>query len=190
MTDASRFTKSLISKTTVDIFLSGYLLDAEMIKHLCILKYGATQAELQKRYPLDFALCYYGKRDVLDAPWLVPIMHSGKDWWLLPGKAVFFVAGTNPPDLPMDRETKAYLNTWFPPDLLKRPEFEGLRYVQTFWPRDIPPAGIVRTKLRMVNKEARLAREQYQQKYLDYQMSRGRTDIKMPPLFPVVWLID
>ncbi len=140
MTDASTATKRLNSNDTIDIFLSGYLLDGEMIKHLCILKYGATEAELQKRYPVDFAICYLGKREVLDAPWLIPIWHSGKEWWLLPGKAVFFVAGTNPPDLPKDPETKAYLNTWFPPDLLKRPEFTGLRFVQTFWPRDIPRA--------------------------------------------------
>ncbi len=143
MTDALKVTKRIISKKPIDIFVSGYLLDEEMLTHLCILKYGATEASLKKYGSVDIATCYYEDRDVLDAPWLVPIRHKGKLWWLLPGKAAFFVSGTKPPDLPLDRETREYLNVWLPLELLKRPEFKGARYAQTHWPRDLPGTSLV-----------------------------------------------
>ncbi len=140
MTDAPKD-----NRPALDVVLSGYLLDAEMLKCLCIASYGATAAELKTRSPVDFASCYYGERDVLDAPWLVPVRYYSKSnpneleqRWVLPGRAAFFVAGTEPPKLPLDQETKTYLNAWFPPRLFKMPEFKGMRYYQTYWPRDWP----------------------------------------------------
>ncbi len=132
-------------RTAIDIFVSGYLLDEEMLKHLCLLKYGATEAEVDDLGPVDFASLYYAERNFLDAPWLVPITYRSKtdpkvieSGWLIPGKAAFFRPGAEPPQLPYDAETRAYLDTWFPRDLFKRPEFKGVRFVETNWPRDIP----------------------------------------------------
>lgn len=140
MTDAPKD-----NRRALDVVLAGYLLDAEMLKYLCIASYGATAAELKTRSPVDFASCYYNERDVLDAPWLVPVRYYSKSnpdepeqRWVLPGRAAFFVADTEPPKLPFDQETKTYLNAWFPPRLLKMPAFEGIRYYQTYWPRGWP----------------------------------------------------
>ncbi len=128
----------------IDIFLSGYLLDREMLKHLCILAYGATEAKVDDLGPVDFATLYYAERSSLDAPWLVPIpCRSKKDSnivetrWLIPGKAAFMHPKTQPPNLQYDAETKAYLDTWFPRGLFKMPEFKGIHFIQTYWPRDI-----------------------------------------------------
>ncbi len=132
-------------KTPIDIFVSGYLLNEEMIKHLCILAYDATEAKVEDLGPVDCATLYYSQRSFLEAPWLVPIAYRSKtdpdvveSGWLIPGKAAFIRRGQSPPKLQYDAETRAYLDTWFPQDLFKRPEFKGVRFVETHWPRDIP----------------------------------------------------
>ncbi len=129
---------------SIDIVVSGYLLDKEMLNHLCILKYGVTEAQVEDFGPVDFATLYYSQRNFLDAPWLVPIPCRSKidpnvseTRWLTPGKAAFIRPGTSPPKLEYDAETKAYLDTWFPRDLLQRLEFKGIRFIQTYWPRNI-----------------------------------------------------
>ncbi|KAI0760458.1 hypothetical protein C8Q74DRAFT_1372320 [Fomes fomentarius] len=182
-------------RTAINIFVSGYLLDEEMLKHLCLLKYGATEAEVDDLGPVDFASLYYAERNFLDAPWLVPISYRSKtnpkvieSGWLIPGKAAFFRPGAEPPQLPYDAETRAYLDTWFPRDLFKRPEFKGVRFVETHWPRDIPPVGIVLGNLKMAaNKEARAGHMRRQQRWVDYRRSHGQPDTKLPAPFPVSW---
>ena len=114
-----------------------------MVKHLCLLQYGATQADIDHFGALDFAAYHYEQLKALEALYLIPMtFHDRSDpsqklkLWLLPGKVAFVKRGRALPNLPLDKETKAYLNAWFPSKLLKRPEFRGLHYIQTVWPRD------------------------------------------------------
>ena len=134
-------------KKTVDIIVSGYILTKEMVRHLCLLQYGATEALLNNCGALTYAALYFEKHKAMDAPYLVPMTFHHRDdpnktldLWLLPGRAAFFSHGVTPPKLPLDEETKAYLDQWFSPELLKMKQFRGIRYIQTLWPR-----GLLRT---------------------------------------------
>ncbi|KAI0760457.1 hypothetical protein C8Q74DRAFT_1372319 [Fomes fomentarius] len=184
-------------RVPIDIFVSGYLLDEDMLRHLCIISYGATEARVDDLGPVDCATLYYTKRSFLDAPWLVPIPCPSKTdpnvmvtRWLIPGKAAFIRPKSQPPKLEYDAETKAYLDTWFPQSLLKRPEFKGIRFIQTYWPRDIRPVGIVYANLVMATKKgARAAHLRQQQEWVDKGRSLGKMDIKLPAPFPVSWHI-
>ena len=142
-TTNSSSTGSSSKKGAVNICVSGYVLSEEMVKHLCILHYGATQADIDHFGAIDFATYYYEQLKALEAPYLIPMtFHDRLDpsrelkLWLLPGKVAFVKPGRALPNLPLDKETRAYLNIWFPSKLLKRPEFRGLHYIQTVWPRD------------------------------------------------------
>ncbi len=97
-------TKSASRVVPIDIYVSGYLLDEKMLRHLCIITYGATEAQVDDLGPVDCATSYYNKRSFLDAPWLVPIpCRSKKDpnvterRWLIPGKAAFIRPKSQPP---------------------------------------------------------------------------------------------
>ena len=135
------------SRLTIDICVSGYILTEQMVRHLCLLQYGATEAELDGPWgcgAIDYSILYFEKHKATDAPYLIPLTFHDrddpnitKDLWLLPGKAAFFSPGVTPPNLPLDKETKAYLDHWFPPKLLGMEEFRGLRYIQTIWPRGL-----------------------------------------------------
>ena len=135
------------SRLTIDICVSGYILTEQMVRHLCLLQYGATEALLNNCGALDYATLYFEKHKAMDAPYLVPMTFHHRDdpnktldLWLLPGRAAFFSHGVTPPKLPLDEETKAYLDQWFSPKLLKMKQFRGIRYIQTLWPR-----GLLRT---------------------------------------------
>ncbi len=112
--------------------------------------------------------------------------HVIEQGWLLTGKAVYFRPGTTPLKQTYDLETQAYLDAWFSRSLFKRPEFKGVRFVQTLWPRDTPRTskflsfsmlsvhnyrltamGVVLAKMRLAsNKEAREARLRRQQDWV------------------------
>ncbi|KAI0760460.1 hypothetical protein C8Q74DRAFT_1372322 [Fomes fomentarius] len=144
----------------IDIFVSGYLLVQEMLpKHVCLLKYGAIEAKVDDLGLVDCATLCYAVRRPLDAPWPVPVLSRSindpdvtETRWLITGKAVFFRPKMLPYKLEYDAETRTFLNTWFSPDILKRPESKGVRFIQTHSPRDIPPVGIVRDNLQMAGK--------------------------------------
>ena len=142
MSSAPKQRRVLLRDQPVDIFVAGYLLTKDMVKHLCLLAYGATQADIDHFGALDFAALYYSERDVIESPSLIPVTyynHSNtiEDGWLLPGRAAFHNPRVSPPKLEYDKATKAYLDQWLPPHLLKRDEFKGIRYVQTPWPRGV-----------------------------------------------------
>ena len=132
-------------RQSIDICVAGYLLTEEMVKHLCLLHYGATQADIDHFGALDFAAYHYEQHRAFEAPYLIPMTFHPRstdpnqtlEMWLLPGKVAFYRAGTPRPKLPFDDEALAYLDTWFPSKLLKRPEFGGMRYIQTAWPRGL-----------------------------------------------------
>ena len=143
-TSQSSTSQSSPSRLTIDICVSGYILTEKMVRHLCLLQYGATEAQLDSRGVITYSVLYFEKRKAIDAPYFIPLTfhdrddpNDTKDLWLLPGKAAFFSPGVTPPNLPLDKETKAYLDHWFPPTLLGMKEFRGLRYIQTIWPRGL-----------------------------------------------------
>ncbi|KAI0716857.1 hypothetical protein C8Q76DRAFT_783731 [Earliella scabrosa] len=192
------FTSSSSKKGAVNICVSGYVLTEEMVKHLCLLHYGATQAEIDHFGAIDFATYYYEQFKALEAPYLIPMtFHDRLDpsrelkLWLLPGKVAFVKPGRALPNLPLDKETKAYLNIWFPSKLLKRPEFRGLHYIQTVWPRDQAPRNIIMTKLmNFIYEEKRKDFEQMQKDWLAWMEKRGHPVPKLPPPFPASWHFD
>ncbi len=138
MSDSTQPSKS----KAFDIYISGYLLTLDMITYLCLHEYGATKSIVKDMGPLDTACYYYNLRRVIDAPTLIHMPYKDKaqggkvvDRWILPGKAVFFPSGTTPPPLSYDKETRAYLDTWVPRDLLHTETFKDIRFVNNLWPR-------------------------------------------------------
>ncbi|KAI0716855.1 hypothetical protein C8Q76DRAFT_795096 [Earliella scabrosa] len=191
------FTEPTKERQSIDICVAGYLLTEEMVKHLCLLHYGATQADIDHFGALDFAACHWEQLKALESPYLIPMtFHPRSDpnktveMWLLPGKAAFHKYGTPRPKLPFDKETLAYLHAWPPPKLLKRPEFRGLRYIQTAWPRGLMPRGIILTKIRNHSEKNRLAFEQMKKDWVAWLQERGEPVPKMTPPFPVSWHLD
>ncbi|KAI0716874.1 hypothetical protein C8Q76DRAFT_795114 [Earliella scabrosa] len=181
-------------KKTVDIFISGYILTKEMVRHLCLLQYGASEALLNNCGPLDYATLYFEKHKAMDAPYLIPMTFHHRDdpnktldLWLLPGKAAFFSHGVTPPKLPLDEETKAYLDQWFSPELLKMKQFRGVRYIQTLWPRGVLPRGIIAAKMKLTVEKHRAAYEKVQQDWVEWMKAKGVENPVMPPPFPVSW---
>ncbi|KAI0706900.1 hypothetical protein C8T65DRAFT_651263 [Cerioporus squamosus] len=197
-----------------DIYMSGYLLTLDMIARLCVLAYGATPAIVKNMGPLDTASCYYSLRRTIDAPTLIRIPYKDKaqggkvvDRWILPGKVVFFPPRTTPPPLSFDDETRAYLNTWLPPDILHTEAFKDIRFVTRLWPRGerrtyptplklpivlltLPLAtGIVLHAVRMHNEEYRELHRQAQQAWLERTRGRGHEDMEIPPAFPFEWKV-
>ncbi|TFK85010.1 hypothetical protein K466DRAFT_664790 [Polyporus arcularius HHB13444] len=179
-----------------DIYMSGYLLTLDMITYLCLHAYGATKSIVKDMGPLDTACYYFNLRSVIDAPTLIYMPYKDKaqgdklvDRWLLPGKVVFFQPGTTPPPLSFDEETRAYLSTWLPRDLLLKDAFKDLRFVKRLWPRGERPTGIVLHSIRMLNDKYREKFHKSQQAWIDLGKSRGIVDRKLPPAFPVVWAI-
>ncbi|KAI0716836.1 hypothetical protein C8Q76DRAFT_795080 [Earliella scabrosa] len=191
-------TRSSSKKGDIKICVSGYVLTKEMVKHLCLLQYGATQADIDHFGALDFAAYHYEQLKPLEAPYLIPMtFHDRLDpsreikLWLLPGKVAFVKRGRALPNLPLDGETKAYLNAWFPSKLLKRPEFRGLHYIQTVWPRDQAPRNIIMTKLiNFVSEAKRKDFEQMQKDWLAWMEKRGEPVLEIPPPFPASWHFD
>ncbi|RPD62050.1 hypothetical protein L226DRAFT_613380 [Lentinus tigrinus ALCF2SS1-7] len=177
-----------------DIYISGYALTLDMISRLCLLKYNAPPAVLKNMGPLDTACYYFQRCKAIDAPTLVHTYckdqaQGGKvvERWILPGKVAFFQPG-NPPTLSYDDETRAYLNTWLPPDLLQTEEFKDIRFLCMHWPRGERPTGIVLHAIRMLNKDYRERHQKAQQIYLVRRRKHGIT-APLPPSFPVEWLV-
>ena len=142
-------TKLFETGRPIDISVSGYLLTREMMKHLCLLAYGATQAELDELGPIDYATIYWSERHPIESPCIIPITTLNRssnlveEMWILIGKAAYLNRGASPPKLSYDKETREYLNAWFPSKMLKLPEFEGIRFVQTQWPRGLIRASML-----------------------------------------------
>ncbi len=127
----------------LDITVSGYLLTREMVKQLCLLKYGFTTDQVNGTSSIDCATLYYAQRHIMESPRLLDVVYKKTETrWLLVGGAAFFRTGTTPPKLVLDAELKAYLDHWFPPDLHHRDEFKGMYYTQILWPHDVIRASL------------------------------------------------
>ncbi|TFK79857.1 hypothetical protein K466DRAFT_592170, partial [Polyporus arcularius HHB13444] len=170
MSDSTQPSKS----KAFDIYISGYLLTLDMITYLCLHEYRATKSIVKDMGPLDTACYYFNLRSVIDAPTLIHMPYKDKaqggklvDRWILPGKAIFFPSGTTPPPLSYDKETRAYLNTWVPRDLLHTETFKDIRFVTNLWPRGERPTGIVLHAIRMLNDQYREEHHKAQQAWLE-----------------------
>ncbi|KAI0760449.1 hypothetical protein C8Q74DRAFT_1372311 [Fomes fomentarius] len=161
----------------LDITVCGYLLTREMVRHLCVLKYGFTTDQLNGMSSIDCATLYYARRYIMESPRLLDLVHKKTETrWLLVGGAAFFRTGTTPPRLVLDAEIKAYLDHWFPPDLHHRDEFKGMRYVQILWPDNVIPYGIVRHKMNMRSKKYREEWREDRRKWIAEEKAKGVTE--------------
>ncbi|KAI0721981.1 hypothetical protein C8T65DRAFT_734960 [Cerioporus squamosus] len=158
--------------------------------------YGLLQSRaprIQDMGPLDTASYYFNLRKVFNAPTLIRVTLKDKaqggklvDRWVLHGKVVFFPPGTTLPPLSYDDETRDYLSTWVPIDILQTDAFKDVPFVKGYWPRGERPTGIVLHAIRMPNKEYRESHQKAQQAWLEECKSRGEDDAKLPPAFHFV----
>ncbi|KAI0757444.1 hypothetical protein C8Q80DRAFT_1265370 [Daedaleopsis nitida] len=166
---------------TIDIVVGGYLLNIELLTLLCLFKYKMSPKAVKNAGAIDCAYYYWSERNAIDPPSLIPVTYPDESYpsktiegWILPGKVAFFRTGTTPPSLPMsDKDTNAYLDTWFPRDLLKNKAFKSVRYVQSLWPRGVPVSGIVLTVMRLRFELYRRLREQRRQEWIEYHQRQG-----------------
>ncbi len=63
------------SMRPVEITVAGYLLTPEMLKHLCILKYGYSEAEVDEVGPVGAAAIHYSRHGIFDALCLLPVSY-------------------------------------------------------------------------------------------------------------------